>query len=214
MKDVSGGGLSPVSQYLNKTKNKTMSIEEKSKLYANGKALDAITKAIERAYFDGYNDGLKHLENKRLEEVKEGVVYKDLGLSSGKLWSSHYIRDSRHENKMLPYIEASKLNIPSKEDYEELCRECRIEFCLSDDTLCPATKFIGRTGEEIVIDSIEFKPFCRRRNDNDFIFWLKDNINNDEKITASIKQSGEKSIPEYHKVFMGLPLPIMLVKEQ
>jgi hypothetical protein len=54
-----------------------MNITERSKEYAKGKALDAITAAIEQAYADGYNDGLKHLENEKLEAIKDGVEYVD-----------------------------------------------------------------------------------------------------------------------------------------
>ena len=70
-----------------------MSIEEKSKEYAKGKALDAMTAAIEQAYADGYNDGLKHFENEKIERMKDGVDYKDLGLTSKTLWSSHCVMD-------------------------------------------------------------------------------------------------------------------------
>ena len=50
-----------------------MDIIEKSKEYAKGKAIDALTAAIEQAYVDGYNDGLKHFENARLESFVDGV---------------------------------------------------------------------------------------------------------------------------------------------
>ena len=39
-----------------------MNIVEKSKQYAQGKALEAMTSAIEKAYADGYNACLKDLE--------------------------------------------------------------------------------------------------------------------------------------------------------
>lgn len=73
-----------------------MNIKEKSKLYAEGKALEAISTAIEQAYEAGYHDGLKHYENERLEAIKDGVEYVDLGLPSGTMWSSCCIKLSQN----------------------------------------------------------------------------------------------------------------------
>ena len=97
-----------------------MDIKERAKQYAESKALEAITSAIEQAYADGYNDGLKHRENEELELIKEGVEYVDLGLPSGTLWSSTCIRDKSNIRRQLPYIEASKLSIPTKAQFLEL----------------------------------------------------------------------------------------------
>lgn len=73
-----------------------MNIKEKSKLYAEEKALEAISTAIEQAYEAGYHDGLKHCENERLEVIKDGVEYVDLGLPSGTMWSSCCIKLSQN----------------------------------------------------------------------------------------------------------------------
>ena len=70
-------------------------IEDKAKEYAEGKALSAMTSAIEQAYIDGYNagfqDGLNH--QKPPIEVIDGVEYVDLGLPSGTKWSKTYFYD-------------------------------------------------------------------------------------------------------------------------
>ena len=69
-----------------------MDIKEKAKMYAEGKAIDAISAAIEQAYTDGYNEGLKHYENEKLESIVDGVEYKDLMLSSGTKWATAYLK--------------------------------------------------------------------------------------------------------------------------
>jgi len=89
-----------------------MDITEKAKEYAQGKALEAISSAIEQAYADGYNAGLNHIENEKLEAIKDGVEYVDLKLKSDTLWSLKYIKDQGFFNKMA-YMDASKLNLPT-----------------------------------------------------------------------------------------------------
>ena len=86
-----------------------MEISEKAKKYAEGKAVDAISAAIEKAYIDGYNDGLKHYENERLESFIDGIVYKDLKLPSGTKWASGYVKDKGFIGKF-SYEEACKQN--------------------------------------------------------------------------------------------------------
>ena len=76
-----------------------MDINEKAKMYAEGKALDAITSAIEEAYANGYRDGYKDCFTKAdieppIEIVEDGVEYIDLCLPSGKKWSFVYLYES------------------------------------------------------------------------------------------------------------------------
>jgi hypothetical protein len=73
-----------------------MDILEKSKEYAKGKAIDAITAAIEQAYADGYKDGLEHYENERLDSIVDGIEYKDLNLPTGTRWASCYVGGFLH----------------------------------------------------------------------------------------------------------------------
>ena len=69
-----------------------MNIKELSKEYAEGKALNAITTAIEEAYAKGYKDGYtqavsdtkKNIPN----ELESGIEFVDLGLPSGTLWAT------------------------------------------------------------------------------------------------------------------------------
>jgi len=186
-----------------------MDIVKKSREYAEGKALEAISSVIAQAYADGYKDGLQHLENEKQESLKTGVTYVDLGLTSGTLWSSQYLKDIYYLE--LPYIEAAKLSIPTVAQYEELCRECEIvpQYGIRLDKLS-GFKFIGKTGKSIYIDRYNVSPTLNVRES--YYFWLKDDVEGSEKDCACLWEKDELGSPNKHKIFMGLKSPVMLVK--
>ena len=179
-----------------------MNITEKAKEYAKGKAMEAITAAIEQAYADGYNDGINHLENEKLEAIKTGVEYRNLGLKTQ--WSSKLIKyKEANFIKPMPYIEASKLNLPTKEQFEELCRVCFAEHVKSKDRA--GIELTGITGEKILIGYWD---------DDQIAFWLKDDEDSNERLIANVKIEKNKATPIYKKVYMGLQMPVMIVREE
>ena len=101
-----------------------MDIKEKAKSYAEGKALDSITAAIEHAYEegykDGYKDGVSNLEPLILQGNHEDIEYVDLGLPSGTKWPSDYLRDKNGKILYFNFEEASRYNLPTKEQFQEL----------------------------------------------------------------------------------------------
>ena len=105
---------------------KAMNITEKSKEYAEGKAIDAISAAIEQAYADGYkdgyNEGLSSRDNFSSNEVEDGVEYADLGLPSGTKWAIDFLRDDKGKVKFLLYEEA----VDSEEDVDVVLVDCRL----------------------------------------------------------------------------------------
>lgn len=178
-----------------------MNITERSKEYAQGKALNAITAAIEQAYADGYNDGLKHLENEKLEAIKDGVEYVDLGLKSEILWSKKLLSDNNGISRTMTYLEASKLNIPTIEQFKELFGQlCKVKYF--DTSKKQGVEFLGITGDIV---------FAGGRNN---FFWLKDEDGSTEKNCASIKLEDGKWKPVINKIFMGEKLRVMLVKNK
>ena len=188
----------------------TMDINERGKKYAEGKALSALNAAIEQAYIDGYNDGLKHLENEKLEAIKEGVEYVDLGLPSGTLWSSSCLNDGKNTRK-LPYIEASKLSIPTKEQFEELISNCKcheIYGVKQSIGVC----FIGNTGRRVRIPFVEIDEL--NRGIPKLYFWVRDDCESNSKDIATIDYANNKTNLKTDKVFMGYNLPVMLVKKK
>ena len=186
----------------------TMDINERGKKYAEGKALSALNAAIEQAYIDGYNDGLKHLENEKLEAIKEGVEYVDLDLPSGTLWSSGTISDGK-EIRELPYMEVSKLSIPTKEQYEELFTNCEMDWEMRGlETI--GIKFTGRNGKFITIQKKPKKPIDLAV----YCFWLKDDSESKEKSCAKMSIINGYKAHYTEKFFMGYNLPVMLVKKK
>lgn len=101
-----------------------MDIQEIANSYAEGKANEAITKAIAQAYIDGYKDGYKSgKENAQIEY--NDVEFVDLGLPSGTLWASDYLKDTEGKVRYLPYMEAKGYPLPSIEQWKELEQYCR-----------------------------------------------------------------------------------------
>lgn len=191
-----------------------MDINERSKEYAEGKALTAINAAIEQAYRDGYNDGLKHLELERLEAMKEGVEYVDLNLKSGTLWSSEYAKFGKGVPNKIPFFEASQINIPTEEDFRELCRECRASYV--NKTNFHGIKFTGINGKSIEIEYTDSDGGAWvQGNACSFRFWLNKNGEKDnEKKAAAIRMNDNVATPLVFDMFMGLRLPVMLVKKK
>lgn len=187
-----------------------MDINERSKEYAAGKALSAINAAIEQAYIDGYNDGLKHLENERLEALKEGVEYVDLGLPSGTLWSSTFVKYDTPNGK-LPYLEASKMNIPTKDQFIELCNVCNYGY-IYNSVRAIGVKFTGPTGKTITIKFTNVDGLAPVDYKKKFHFWLRDDEETNKRYNAESNGDKKELAFEINKIFMGLKLPIMLVK--
>ena len=191
-----------------------MNITEKSKEYAQGKAIDALTSAIEQAYADGYADGLKHYENEKLEAIKDSVEYVDLGLPSGTLWSSSYVKDEKGLTRRIPFMEASQLNIPKEEDYRELFHECKKRFFSKSKK--HGVEFTGINGKSIFIEYTDNEggEWTSIFADS-FRFWLNENGEKDnERKAASIRMTKEEASLEFWDVFMGLKLPVMLVRKK
>lgn len=99
---------------------------EKSKIYAEGKVIEALRQVVADAYMVGYNAGYQDGIDKIAEDsVLEETEFVDLGLPSGTLWASDYVKDG-DEVLFLPYPEALKYDIPSEEQVNELGEYCKI----------------------------------------------------------------------------------------
>lgn len=189
-----------------------MDINEKAKMYAEGKALDAITSAIEKAYAEGYKDGYKDCIAKAgIEppvEIVDGITYVDLGLPSGKKWSFAYLKFNG-SSKNLTYEEASKYNIPTKDDYLELVKSCEMIPKKNWDNKVYIWDFLGKTnGKFIEIYKTYADTASSTKEYESFVFWLRDNNpEGDERLCAD---GSSKDL--LGKVCMGYKLPIMLVK--
>lgn len=184
-----------------------MNINEKAKEYAEGKALEAITTAIEEAYASGYKEGyeagLAAQEPAALEEENDGVEYVDLGLPSGTLWSNGFLKNDNGEVCHLSYQEASELNIPTKEQFEELLGCC--EYIDSKDSFC----YLGRSGRYIRFYNIFIEKAGEMVNYGTFQYWLKDEqpLGDDRRCVWGNGIGGYIT-----SSFMGWKMPVFLVK--
>lgn len=180
-------------------------INNKAKEYAESKALIAITSAIEQAYLDGYQAGYQDASSVA-PEVIDGVEYIDLGLPSGTKWSATCLKDEKGTTIRLSYEEASKLNIPTREQFEEL----------KHFTKKGKAHVLGMYQEIVGVNSkiVQF-PYgliqrgCETISYDFYIFWLKGEIKH-ETTRLCAWGSFEKQKTNYR--FMGDKLPIMLVR--
>ena len=194
-----------------------MNVIEKAKEYAKGKALSVISDAIVQAYADGYNEGYNKGINSRAqtsEDLIGGVIFVNLGLSSGTEWSSTYIKDENNMAKFVTYEDASKYEIPTLNDYLELLRECIVRNTNSPNNVFETNGnlIIGKNGH--VINLPYTCQLCQAllpnnyKLSNSFMFWLKDEEEGNERLCADYGRR-DKSL----KIFMGLKIPMMLVRK-
>lgn len=91
-----------------------MSNIDSAKLYAEGKVAEALKQVVADAYMAGYNAGYQDGVDKLAKDsVSEEIEFVDLGLPSGTLWASDYVKDG-DEVLFLPYSEALKYEIRQK----------------------------------------------------------------------------------------------------
>lgn len=184
-----------------------MNIDDKAKEYAEGKALDAISTAIEEAYVSGYKEGyeagLAAQEPIALEEENDGVEYVDLGLPSGTLWSNGFLENENGEVCHLSYQEASELNIPTAEQFRELLDCC--EYIGSKDFL----SYLGMNGHYIRFNYTFIDKAGKMVNYGTFHFWLKDEEPPEDNRRCVW---GNNKGGYITSSFMGWKMPVFLVK--
>lgn len=67
---------------------------DKAKKYAEGKVTKALSQVVADAYLAGYNAGYQDGIGKVAKDsVSEETEFVDLGLPSGTLWASDYLKD-------------------------------------------------------------------------------------------------------------------------
>ena len=94
---------------------------EKSKIYAEGKVIEALRQVVADAYMVGYNAGYQDGIDKIAEDsVLEETEFVDLGLPSGTLWASDYVK--KDDNDMTIYVtqeNGADYEIPTYEQFKE-----------------------------------------------------------------------------------------------
>ena len=193
----------------------TVDISSRAAEYAGGKAVDCLTKAIEQAYKDGYLDGFKDGKELASDCISTGEVnYVDLGLPSGTLWSDDCVMK---EGEVLywSYGEARKQSIPTKEQFNELLKNCEWR-CAREGELLVA-KCIGPSGNVLRFrgDGKLEGDVCT--NNNVVYFWLLSDTegeNSNQRTAGFIRLNNEQTrlSPVPISCFVGMGLPLRLVK--
>jgi hypothetical protein len=125
-----------------------MSNIENAKEYAEGKVTKALSQVVADAYMAGYNAGYQDGYNKVVKDsVSEGSEFVDLGLPSGTLWSSDYVKDDNGNAIYVSQENSADYEIPTYEQFKELMDECKWD---------QKTKKNGQNGEITIIMTGQF----------------------------------------------------------
>lgn len=193
-------------------------LKERAIKYAEVKVKEALTSAIAQAYIDGYSAGWKEREDgTSVVSNAENVKFIDLGLPSGTLWAEEYLHDSNHNLIYLPYGAASKLNIPSLLQWEELKRYCKFEYQVIQRGKKNVCFFVctGKNGHSIKFEwsgnvhagqNIYDRPNSSSKTQS----WL--NSSSDNHNCFFIRHTKEGAELSELSEFIGYSLPVMIVK--
>ena len=197
-------------------------LEKRAETYAAEKMNELISKAIAQAYIDGYQDGYRNqlCKIKKLDYIEGEIDVHDLGLPSGTLWSLNYLKDEEEWTNYLPYLEASNLGLPTKEQVDELIENCRWHGAYSSSGMSFYGAFcIGPNGEKISFNSCGYKIDDTTVNAPNYgggnaYFWIHDEEDGDEKNAVRIYgiDNGKPKI-EIVKIFSGYKLPVLIVRK-
>jgi len=185
-------------------------LKEKANNYAEENVISVLKEAFAKVYADGYRDGYKDYQNGTLVDTCNGTTkFVDLGLPSGTLWSTDFEKEGE-EIMYLPYEDAEKYDIPTKEQFNELLELCKWEFKYISSTSREYT-CIGPNGNHIVFSSRGYKLAGTRRKIEKIFFWVKSTPDDSTKEAVYLYyQSGE--IKKVTEMFSGSMLPLRLVK--
>ena len=195
-----------------------MNTVDKAKEYAEGKVTEALTKVVADAYMAGYNAGYQDgVDKVAKDSVSEETEFVDLGLPSGTLWSSDYVKDDNGKVIYVTQENNAAYEIPTYEQFKELMDECKWEqkseknwtesgfYYWYELAIC-----LGPNGNKITFEKTGYyeatDSLTRTR---EIFFWLNNKEyfhNNCASITFNSLNIGSE------KMFSGYKLPIRLVK--
>ena len=196
-------------------------INIKAEKYAEGKAYEAMTKAIAEAYAEGFKDGYKTREEEIPVDFRDNKTeYVDLGLPSGTLWAADY---EKEDGKIVykPYPSTGDYKLPTEEQWNELKEYCKWEYRF---------KNIGYNCRKYVIELafcigpngniLRFSPTgCIHASEivdrDEIIFWILECEECLEKKSAKIYTDKDDTTDTHIRIrgqFSGYKLPIRLVR--
>lgn len=190
--------------------------KDKAKKYAEGKVTEALSQVVADAYMAGYNVGYQDgIDKIAKDSVLEETEFVDLGLPSGTLWASDYVK--KDDNDMTFYVtqeNGADYEIPTYEQFKELMDECKWEqkseknwtesgfYYWHDWAIC-----LGPNGNKITFEKTGlYEATDSLTRTSEIFFWLNDKESNCASITFDSLNIGSENM------FSGYKLPIRLVK--
>lgn len=188
---------------------------EKAADYAAEKTNEMITNLIAKAYEDGYRDGYKDREDEIPVDLRDNKTeYIDLGLPSGTLWAKDF--EQRDGNVLfLSYCEASKLNIPTKEQVEELISCCVWDSVRDDQYVngpLKTAKCVGPNGNVIYFPANGRILSDRIIESSEVYCWGIYDEEDGKRTALNVYTSGRDLKIQTYQLFSGNKLPLRLVK--
>lgn len=191
-----------------------MNIQEVANSYAEGKANEAITKAIAQAYIDGFNDGYKSGKENAQVECND-TEFVDLGLPSGTLWSSDFLRNDDEDISYFTYSDIERCSLPTIKQWNELISMCKWTCRNSIDEIFPI-QCVGPNGNVLSFSRTGFIKSTYCIEELLVLFWLLDNkdFNVDKKIAMvsySVSRNPDVKVNTITS-FCGFKFPVRLVR--
>ena len=179
----------------------------KAKSYTEDNVINVLKEAFAKVYADGYRQGYKDCKEEIPVDLRSGnTEYIDLGLPSGTLWSSSYEKIGE-ERLYLPYDKAKEMDIPTKEQWDELKKECKWAID-SEKLYC-----IGPNGNSIIFEKTGYISVNKNKITTEWsFFWIKtEEQSGNECLSAKLSWWKDYDVRSMSK-FKGYSLPIRLVR--
>lgn len=182
-----------------------MDKEQLSYMYCD-KMQNIISDMIQKAFTEGYEKGVaSQIKNFNID----GVEYFDPGLPSGTLWScalQHF--DYGWHLVLATYEQVAELNLPTKEQWEELCEHCIIK---KKKLITPSGYKLGyptaKNGPSNRYTTYTLGEECEKGRNK---FWLKSTPTSHQADVVVF----DVDVNEFSTHFTGFKLPFFLVKNK
>lgn len=179
-----------------------------------------ILNLVKEAYMEGYDSGY----NCSRKLLVDDIVFYDLGLPSGTLWSApvpikHPYMYVTYDLK--PYDSVRDLGLPSIEDFQELLNNCSV--VTAPNMVSKDVEIIGPSGARLSIGTKDYlnnasnpnSTLCHRQGEQvkpmTNQFWLRSDCADNKAQTGLVDFDKESISTSSH--FTGFKLPYLLVKK-
>jgi len=195
-------------------------LNERAANYAAEKTNELLAKAIAQAYADGYRDGVKDRDEGIASSNSDNdIAFIDLGLPSGTMWAVNFLMEG-NSISYLPYKDADLMNIPTKEQWDELWSSCQWKYDLDDSRELLKAYCVGPNGNVIEFEATGFIETTSIKQNYLVTFWIKE-CEGDNRMVNSVRiyfggtYNRRRGLEEgVTNMFPGYKLPIFLVRNK